>query len=498
MKKQVLGGCFFITVIIIIFWMMPENTIKISGNSSAQVSNEENLPVLTIYTYRNDSPLTDADEVVAAINNYIKPLIHAQIDVNYITYGSYSSYLNQLLDANEPVDLFLSSSGSDLETMYHEGRIAPLNDLLTEYGSAILQSVSPEYLQIGQDFTTGNYYGVLTCHDYATRLGIEYRTDIAEKYNIDMSQVNTIHDLTTVFHNLKLAAPDIYPIVSVSAYHPWDLLGDGLGVLLMNAEDTSLVNLYESEEYLDYISLLRTWQQNGYLFDKTVNPGSDAYYLRSNHFFAAFVSAKPGYLVQEERYINQPLGFIPLADDYLTTDSANRLLWAIPEKSPNKIAAMQFLNLLYSDPTVINLWIYGLEGTHYVMKDAGKNIIGFPDGVDYTNSGYAPFMGFACGNQYLSYIWEGDSETIWKEMKNFNDLAERSPAFGFRFDSSPVIHQVNACTKILEHYEPGLMAGVYDLEEIIPEFQNALRKAGIETVIQEKQRQLDAWKKSVS
>ncbi|MFR1801109.1 MAG: DUF3502 domain-containing protein [Faecalispora jeddahensis] len=59
--------------------------------------------------------------------------------------------------------------------------------------------------------------------------------------------------------------------------------------------------------------------------------------------------------------------------------------------------------------------------------------------------------------------------------------------------SSPVKSEVAALDSVLAEYRLGLENGELDPEEYLPKFQQALREAGIEKVIAEKQRQLDAW-----
>ena len=46
---------------------------------------------------------------------------------------------------------------------------------------------------------------------------------------------------------------------------------------------------------------------------------------------------------------------------------------------------------------------------------------------------------------------------------------------------------------VLAEYRLGLENGELDPEEYLPKFIQALREAGIEKVIAEKQRQLDSW-----
>ena len=121
-------------------------------------------------------------------------------------------------------------------------------------------------------------------------------------------------------------------------------------------------------------------------------------------------------------------------------------------------------------------------------------LIRYPEGVTSDNDGYGLNQGWSFGNQLISYAWETvGTDDYYEEMKAFNESAVTSKAVGFIFDSSPVKSEVAALDSVLAEYRLGLENGELDPEEYLPKFQQALREAGIEKVIAEKQRQLDAW-----
>ena len=61
------------------------------------------------------------------------------------------------------------------------------------------------------------------------------------------------------------------------------------------------------------------------------------------------------------------------------------------------------------------------------------------------------------------------------------------------YDSNNVKTEVAAVSNVLNEYRAGLEFGVMDPETTLPEFLGALDAAGINTIIEEKQRQLDEW-----
>lgn len=96
-------------------------------------------------------------------------------------------------------------------------------------------------------------------------------------------------------------------------------------------------------------------------------------------------------------------------------------------------------------------------------------------------------------NTYIGGEWQDSAPELGKKMTEFNKSAKKSKAMGFTFDNSAVINEVTACTNVIKQYAYGLEVGAVDVDKILPEFQKALKDAGIEKVIAEKQRQLDEW-----
>ena len=64
---------------------------------------------------------------------------------------------------------------------------------------------------------------------------------------------------------------------------------------------------------------------------------------------------------------------------------------------------------------------------------------------------------------------------------------------GWVFNSAPVANEITACTNVIKEYAYGLEVGAVDVDEVLPKFQQALKDAGIDRVIEEKQKQIDEW-----
>ena len=86
---------------------------------------------------------------------------------------------------------------------------------------------------------------------------------------------------------------------------------------------------------------------------------------------------------------------------------------------------------------------------------------------------------------------------LFRSVENIpNFMYPNAPAskfVGYTFDSSSVSTEVSAVSAVIGKYAPALECGTVDPEQMIPEFLNALEAAGMNKIIEENQKQLDAW-----
>ena len=116
-----------------------------------------------------------------------------------------------------------------------------------------------------------------------------------------------------------------------------------------------------------------------------------------------------------------------------------------------------------------------------------------PEGVDPNASGYSS-VDWSWPNQQITPVWEGaEDPDLWTKLNEFNNSGTPSPAMGFIWDSSSVMNEVTACNNVSAQYRTALMWGSIDPAENIPKYIDELKAAGIDTIIAEKQRQLDEF-----
>lgn len=146
---------------------------------------------------------------------------------------------------------------------------------------------------------------------------------------------------------------------------------------------------------------------------------------------------------------------------------------------------MKFLNMMFSDERVVNLLSWGILGKDYSLNEDGSL-------SPLEDRGYINPLGMY-GDQRLCYDTSGEEKK--DALAAFSEKAEHIfPQYAnFSFDSSGLIQELLEIEKVESQYVKLLEAGCVDLDTAYPEFIGKLYDAGLQHVIDEKQRQLDAF-----
>ena len=468
-------------------------TLNLNPDEEAQGE----VPKIIIVMEKTTEILEDSSMVIDKINEYIRPLISAEIDILYIEDSVYGKNLNYMFDAAEQVDVVFLPYLDNVKRFQSSGKLLPLDQLMSQYGDGILENIIPDEMSIGK--INDRLYGIPTNRSKGYVYGFQYRKDIAERYGIDISDVEKLEDLTPIFESLKKSNPEMRPFVPPFYARTWDGLDDyyyPFGVLMDYGQTTEVVNLYETKEYANYIQLMYEWNQAGYMVNTTLNYSHDYhYYLRSDEVFCRLNTDSPGMLEQESRILGKQLGYVALSPVFTCSVDLTYALWSVTSSCKHPDKAMQFLNLMYSDPVIANLLYNGIEGEHYEFVDQSKGIIDLPEGVDSDSARYMQSNGWKFGNQFITYVWGGNSPDLYSDTKQYNAESLKSKALGFSFDTSPVYEEYMDCINVKSKYAHGLEIGVLNPRIYLPKLLDELDKAGIDIIISEKQRQLDDWLK---
>jgi putative aldouronate transport system substrate-binding protein len=471
----------------------------VSNQNTGQTKGSENDAIKDPYEITLAMPIfgaipKDMNEVQAEINKITQAKINATIKILPISIGAWQQQMNLMMSGGEKLDLAFTF-GQGYSGQAAAGQFIPLNDLLAEYGQGIEQAIGSEYLKSAE--VSGKIYAVPTIHDFAGQSAIIMRKDLVDKYNIDVNAIKSMDDLDSVFKTIKDNEPGIMPLVSgistpVESYLTYDMLGDRYGILTNFDNGLKVENYYESADYANLVNKMHTWFKAGYINkDASTSQLPEPDIMKAGKAFSYFLNAHPAMLAQEERRSGKDLVIVNLQPEaYATTSKVLVGLWGISQNSKNPERDVMFLNLMYTDKDLVNLMMWGIEGTHY-MKTSDTTI-DYPTGVDSMTVGYRNEF-WLMGNPFLTFTMNPDDPETWNKIKTFNSNAVKSKALGFVFDSESVKNELTSLNNVSQQYRKVLETGTVDPGKKLPEFISKLKAAGIDKFITEKQKQLDAW-----
>ncbi|HEX3027870.1 MAG TPA: ABC transporter substrate-binding protein, partial [Clostridia bacterium] len=204
----------------------------------------------------------------------------------------------------------------------------------------------------------------------------------------------------------------------------------------------------------------------------------------SGKWFAGSASYTPKTEAEASHKLGYAVKAIPIREPFITKKDTEFHMQAISSTSGNPERAMMFLNLLYTDPYLYNLIAYGIEGKHYEKRASG--VIEKPGNAYFVEP-------CTFGNSNLSYNLSYYPKNLKEELKSLNTKAIISPLLKFSFNPDKVESEIEKITDVTEEIEGPLFTGTVDPDAYLPKIIDKYKKAGLDKVMLEMQRQLDNW-----
>lgn len=476
-------------------------TLCLIGCVSA-TANEE-MPTI-VYTWMhmnntiNDEALADVE---AALNEIVEPKIGAHIKLWPIDIGNYVNTIELALMAQEQVDLV--TYWPDYSAGVNKGLLMDITDILETYAPVAVQKSGEDFMKCVE--INGRIYGVPCDKGSALVPCFVYRSDMAEAANIDMSGVHSLSDLTEIFAQFKAAYPEVYPlyigpgdgnIIMTLKAAGYDKLGDETGACLIGEgqETLKVSNVYASEEFRELCYLMHDWYEAGYISPDSSTTTLDGRQAVSSGNYWGYEGLNAGNYFANEASLNigYPMDFVQTARTFLGSTDGAHVVWSVTASCKNPEKALEFLDLTYSDVDVVNLILYGIYGRDYVLNEDG--FVEWPEGYDINTVPYT--SQYACGvvgSQYIQYELAGTPLNNKEVMAWDDENSDRSSAIGFRFDTTGYETEITLISNVVNQYLAGLIGGIVDVDATLEEFNRALDNAGMQTIIEAKQAQLDTW-----
>lgn len=460
-----------------------------SGGEGGNGAGEK--PVELIW-YTIGTPQKDLAKVNEEINKYTLEKINATVKMNMLDWGEYSQKLQVMTASGEPMDIMFTASWAfDYVQNARKGAFKPIDELLQNQGKGILEVLDPAFLEGSK--VDGVNYGIPANKELPAQEVWRFNKQLLDKYNLDISQVNSLESLEPLLKTIKENEPNITPLAIAKDFVPlagYDYLIEKMPMAVkLDTNDYKVVNILETPEMKKELQTMRKYYQAGYIPTEvaTLDTMQDA--LNAGTWFTDRAATQPFADNLWSASLGYPIVSTPASEPVIYNWSVMGSMQAISANSKHPEKAMEFLNLLNTDPVLRNMVDSGIEGVHF--KKIGDNVAeNLPESKNYD------MPTFSLGNVMLTYLNPEDPENKWEEFRKFNESGKPSPILGFNFDTSKVTTEIASLQNVKEEFWSAIMTGTVDTEEYTAKAIEKFKAAGLDRVMEEAQRQLDEWRAS--
>lgn len=465
---------------------------SVSSDNTAQNHNTNNtsLPPYEIVWYHMNAPQKDTELVLEEVNKYLKKKINATLKLELIDFNNYDNEITSAISSGRKFDIcFTSAWINSYNRNVLKGSYIEMDSLLERYGRGTLRCL-PKVLLDGAK-VNGKVYAIPSIKELSQQYCITLNKKYLEKYGFDTSSIKNLDDLAPMFEVIKKNEPGvvpylIYPFWCHAFSIPLERIDEQVPIALYfdNRTNYKLVNTFETPEFVQYASLMHKWYNKGYILQDAASLKSIEDYEKSGNWFA-----RAGiYLLGSDSSNSSIYGCdvfnVPINKPFIAKKDIEYHMLAISKTSRDPERAMMFLELLNTDKYLYNLLAFGIEGKHY--KKISENVI------DICSDGYS-IENYTFGNTNLSYSLSGGPENQSDSAYAPDSKVIISPLLEFSFDPTPVESEIAKITEVTEEVEGPIFVGAVDPENYIPKVIEKYKKAGLDKVMAEQQRQLNQW-----
>ncbi|MCL2015493.1 MAG: extracellular solute-binding protein [Defluviitaleaceae bacterium] len=467
-------------------------TAPATGGGTAPATGD----VVTLRAVFPGDPPNDEATVLAEVNRrLLEDGYNFQITTVYVQ--DYWQNIALMIAGGETVDIAWAHE-STIADLRGRGVYQPIDDYLEQYAPDIAAKL-PDFAR-AQGTIDGRLYAVPRMIPMAQYNWLwNIRGDLREEWGIP--PINTLEDFEVYLQRAldegmtPTADQQGRPLYPVFAPFYFPMGDNGRYPLFVDPEDPSATvqSFFESENWMNLVRNARRWREIGFIAEDESHFGGNAH----EGFVFGVVAAVPSNTNSIFERIDALVNNIPGAwiesimlnpqRRYVFHGGDNML--AVGSTSDNVREAVQFMNWIRASQANYDLWSHGIEGVHYNLTPEGA--ISF-DGID-TSMVFQP----------RTWMWNDIdlarfSANVNQEMVNYkihwDDNAIITPFVGFNIDQSDFASQFAQVLAVTEEYFNILIAGMSpNYESVNAEFITQLYAAGLQTVIDNVQEQLNAF-----
>jgi len=332
---------------------------NLSGNSKkAADSASGEKTVIKMYQI-GDKP-DNLDELLENANKIIGEKVGAKLDIQYLGWGDYDKKMSVITSSGENYDIAFASN---YVVNAQKGAYADLTDLYKKEGAELYKALDPAYIK--GNSINGKIYAVPVAANVASSQNFAFNGTLLAKYGIDISGVTSYETLEPVLKQIKEKAPDVVPFAVTKNFIPSDNFDypvpNGLPFVIdLEGDTTKIVNRYEVPRFKEHLKTLHKFYEAGYI-PKDVATSDTSFDLQQDTWFVREETVGPADYGNSllSRVANKDIQIKPITNFIKKNQTTQVANFVISNNSKNKEKSMEVLNLLNTNPELLNGLVYG-------------------------------------------------------------------------------------------------------------------------------------------
>ncbi len=463
---------------------------------------EEKYPDKTVLTWVYSDFNYIAPALSSAVNEYLNETGASYvIYFDEVTEDGFEDEINRRIAAGEAPDIISQHIGyggyaSGMTRALKNDWVLQIDDYLqTEEGQKLWESIPEKYWELCSYY--GHYYGYST-HMIASSDTYAYyvNTALMEKYGISEEELaeTDLADMDDIFAevyegengNVNILKFSSDSALRVNTSGMFSTLVDSCNVqsdafvFNLRTEEREIVNLFEDEDAVAYFTALSEYNQAGYFDD-----GGDTFLIPSYNYLYGEGDVSYKNFGGEDN-----VTIIERSGKELSQQIYSMI--TVCKASEYQAEALSAITVTATDIELSTMLLNGVEGIDYTIED-GKVTDIFDYSEDKSSVGivYPSFGNFFNCTALSDEPWNTEDRTaVLFEMVENAPLSEQRNCVIYLKEFET---QVDEIQSIVQDYKTGLYAGTYeDVPAVLEELNERLRAAGIDEVLEEANRQLNA------
>jgi putative aldouronate transport system substrate-binding protein len=470
-----------------------------SGNATVTAG----VPEVTLRFYFGGDKKSATDEVWAKISEYVMSKgLNVKFDIHTIPFRDFKEKMLVMAASGDSWDMNFDAVWLSYKQMADKGSYMVLNGLLPKYAPNLYKKYEAQNT-LSSATVNGEIVGLPWTLKMSERKFVGWRADLAEKagIKIEPDSVKTIEDVDKLLRAFRKAYPNeklsrTTPLSIYMIRDEWvDLNFHGLGFYL-NDPKVTVMPVEQQPFYLESAKLSKVWYDNNLINRDTKidKEGSDVQWRGGKLLFTItsheWANADPGFV---DKSFKQAMSLL-YPDKKIVNRTALANVLAINRNSEHPDLVLRFLDMVETDRTLYDLLQYGINGKTYKLDG---DMAVYPDGMDSTTSNYMEWGGqwafwkpqFMRPTQtYGPGFWEREAEFA-SEPINVNSPVDSLFITEDRMKSE-LEKRDEASYEFSQPIEIGVVKGV---DQAVSDYIELQKKNGLSKVLDETQRQVDAY-----